>query len=453
MKKYVQLSLLVVSALLLSKVSFAQFKVTGEFKPRFEYRDGFSKPADTLTKGVGFVDQRTRINFNYKFVSYEFYLSLQDIRTWGSTPQLNRSDNNSSVHEAWANVKLNTKWGLKMGRQEIILDDHRIFGSVNWATQARSHDAAMLIYTDSTFQMKASVAYNAASPAIFDRYYTVPKSYKSFQFLWMHKNFSEKFGASLLFLNNGYQVVTAVDANNNPIIWKDNYSQTAGTRIEYKTKKLNVGFNFYYQIGTAPDANNSQIAAMNINPEIGYNVSESVKLVLGYEYLSGQSQTDTSKTYTDMNHSFNPFFGTNHKFNGHMDYFYVGNHANSVGLQDAYLKVQYKNKKFSLGIDGHYFMSAADVLDQVEWNKVDATGKPIGTIQAMDPTLGIEIDAYGGFKMAKAVTTKLGISYMANTETMTAIKGGLASEPSYWGWVMVIIKPTLFDSAAKKESK
>ena len=226
--------------------------------------------------------------------------------------------------------------------------------------------------------------------------------------------------------------------------WKDNYSQTAGTRLTYKSDKIDVGLSAYYQFGTAPDVANSQISALEINPEITFKINEEISVGLGYEYLSGQSQTDTSKAYREVNHAFNPFYGTNHKFNGHMDYFYVGNHTNTVGLQDAYLKLKYKTKGWHIGIDGHYFLSAADVLDK----KALATN---GVITAMDGALGAEIDMYGGFKISNAVTMKMGVSYMANTETMIALKGGLQSEPSYWGWAMLVIKPTLFDSAAKNQ--
>lgn len=447
MKKYIQLSILVFAVFILGKDSLAQFKVTGEYRPRFEYRDGYYRPADTLTQGVGFVDQRTRLNFNYTNNSYEFYLSFQDIRTWGSTVQLNRQDGYTSVHEAWAKVKLSPRFGLKLGRQEIILDDQRMFGNVGWATQARSHDAAMFTFKDSTFEAKLAVAYNASAPSLNEIYYAVPRSYKSFQFLWLHKDFNKKLGASFLFLNNGYQVATGSDTTGKVIHWKDNYSQTLGTRINYKSEKLSFGLNFYYQMGTAPDLANSKISAMNVNPELSYMITKKIKLVAGYEYLSGQSQTNISTAYTDVNHSFNPFFGTNHKFNGHMDYFYVGNHIDNVGLQDAYLKVQYKTDKFNVGVDGHYFLSAANVMDQKELATT-------GNIKAMSSGLGVEIDAYGGFNLAKAVSLKLGLSYMANTETMIAVKGsGQVDQPSMWGWAMVTIKPTLFDSAKKREIK
>jgi hypothetical protein len=48
------------------------------------------------------------------------------------------------------------------------------------------------------------------------------------------------------------------------------------------------------------------------------------------EYLYGKDMNDTS---SDVK-SFNSLYGTNHKFNGWVDYFYVGNHAESIGLVD-----------------------------------------------------------------------------------------------------------------------
>ena len=36
---------------------------------------------------------------------------------------------------------MNEKFAFKVGRQEINYDDARIFGNVDWAMQARSHDA------------------------------------------------------------------------------------------------------------------------------------------------------------------------------------------------------------------------------------------------------------------------------------------------------------------------
>ncbi|MGB0850484.1 MAG: hypothetical protein ACPGTP_04510, partial [Bacteroidia bacterium] len=155
------------------------------------------------------------------------------------------------------------------------------------------------------------------------------------------------------------------------------------------------------------------------------------KVTLGYEIISGTSQTDATNT---QNNSFSPLFGTNHKFNGFMDYFYVGNYANNVGLQDAYVKYNTKIKKVDVGIDVHMFMTAADVQDQKEFQSS-------GKVVAMDPYLGSEVDVYGTYKLNKTVSMKAGYSQFLTSETLHAVKGGDVNEMNSWGWLMIIVKP------------
>lgn len=44
-----------------------------------------------------------------------------------------------------------------------------------------------------------------------------------------------------------------------------------------------------------------------------------------------------------------------------MDYFYVGSHIGSVGLNDIYLKYKYTKNKFVFDAHLHYFGAAADL--------------------------------------------------------------------------------------------
>ena len=104
----------------------AQSTIDGEIRPRFEYIHGTKSPADSLQQNAAFIDQRTRINFGHKTDGYQAKVSLQDIRTWGSQSQLNRTDGLSSIHEAWGESFIHKKLSLKFGRQEIILDDRMI---------------------------------------------------------------------------------------------------------------------------------------------------------------------------------------------------------------------------------------------------------------------------------------------------------------------------------------
>ena len=426
---------LVMTIGLLSLQPMAQFSMSGEIRPRAEYLHGFKTLAASNQDHAFFVDQRTRLNFEYRAEDFETFIQVQDIRTWGSSSQLNRSDGFQSIHQAWGKLKFNDKFNMKLGRQEIILDDHRIFGSVAWAQQARSHDALIFGYKDSTVTAQLGGAYNQNGPQLNTTFYSVPKNYKAIQYLWLNKVFSKKLDVSVLFLNNGIQA-TKSDTSGNVVGWKDNYSQTFGTSARFGSGKLTGRASFYYQMGVHGDWSNTEIAAMNGRLDLLYKASDKFSIEGGYEYLSGTSQIDIANKKLN---SFNPFYGTNHKFNGYMDYFYVGNHAGSVGLQDGFLGFAFKKEKYVVKLIGHYFLAAADVMDVAEFAST-------GTYKAMSPGLGQEVDLVFGYKLAKGVMLQGGYSQMLGTETMVAIKGGSTSEISNWSWMMLTFKPNFYES-------
>ena len=471
--------------LMISVPTFAQFTLDGEIRPRFEYRNGFKNILDSTQDHAAFVDQRTRLNFGYKTEGYIFKISVQDIRVWGSQPQTvgtaSQQNNNGAyiaVHEAWAEALLNKKWSLKFGRQEIAYDDHRIFGDLGWAQQSRAHDAALLKFKTEKTKIDFGVAYNQDNARLTG---TVAQfgSYKAMQFMRLNHQFSENFNASLLFLNLGkeqldYDSSGVITGGTVEAYYKDNYSQTAGTRLVYNKNKLQLAGAFYYQMGVEGNRNvvfsdvdgeyNKEIQAMNLRLEAAYKITEKITFNLGLEHLSGQSQTDTSFAYRTVSHSFNPHFGTNHKFNGTMDYFYVGNHIGSVGLNDVFLGLKYKHEKFWLGADVHYFLAAEEVIDgykvQLDNNAAIQAGTPLSEIdqlQAMDSYLGTEIDLTFGFQLAKGVDVKGGYSVLMNSETLSYLKGvtdgvgrGVEKNNNGWGWLMLTIKPKFITGEEKK---
>jgi hypothetical protein len=106
--------ILLVTAVLVSTISFAQFTIDGEIRPRFEYRHGYKSVADSNQSNAAFVQQRTRLNFGYKTEGYIFKVTMQYINVWGSEPQLisNYSQLNSAgsyldFHEAWGQALIN----------------------------------------------------------------------------------------------------------------------------------------------------------------------------------------------------------------------------------------------------------------------------------------------------------------------------------------------------------
>jgi len=100
-------------------------------------------------------------------------LTLQNVRVWGESFTRAAADKANFCHEAWAEAVLSGTLSLKMGRQEIVYDDHRIFGNVGWAQQARSHDAFVAKFTPNAHnRIDIGLAMNFDKQAIVDQLYS-----------------------------------------------------------------------------------------------------------------------------------------------------------------------------------------------------------------------------------------------------------------------------------------
>lgn len=405
---------------LLTNFLSAQLTVDAEIRPRAEYRHGFKALANQDQDAAFFIDQRSRINLGFMGSRTEVYVTLQDVRTWGNQPQLVISNGaTTGIHQAWAKVKLDDQWAMKLGRQQIDLDDQRIFGSVGWAQQARSHDAGLLVYQDSSLTGQLGLAFNQNSPQLIGTSYSIPNNYKTIQYLWLHKDW-ERLNGSFLFLNNGVQVDFANGESGT------NFSQTIGGRLGYTQNKFTSHLAVYYQGGTDADTLGRKVNAFYLGWDASLRFEKNVTLGLGTEILSGNSQLDNN----GENNAFTPLYGTNHKFNGLMDYFYVGNHLGSVGLNDFFAKASYDKNRFGTSFAFHYFISNSDIVNPEKPETVAAA------------YLGSEFDFVMGWKLKSGVALKMGYSQMFGSESMELIRGGDRAATSNWMWVMVTVRPS-----------
>ncbi len=396
----------------------AQLKVEAELRPRFEYRHGFGTLFPNNVDASAFVSQRTRLNTNFKKEYLNLYLSVQDIRVWGDVPQLNRADKNGfGVHQAWGELLFNPEFSLKLGRQVLNYDDQRIFGGVGWAQQARSHDAALLKYNKNKFRFHLGAAFNQDGESTTGNLLTTANTYKSIQFAWFHQNW-ESFAASFLLLNNGLQFIDTANVDNS----ETRFSQTIGTHLKYTKSNIGLTSNIYYQFGN--DVNENDISAYLFSLEANYKLQPKFSLIIGGEVLSGN---DNGSPTAGENKAFSPFYGTNHKFNGLMDYFFVGNHANNVGLVDLYLgTVVGLGERTSLNARIHNFSAAANLQN------IDSK------------QLGFEADFVLNYNFRKDINIKAGYSHLFASEGMEILKNNFDNNTNYWAWAMVTIKPTLF---------
>lgn len=399
-------------------VSKAQFTLSGELRPRAEYRHGFQGLSAPDDDPAFFISQRSRLNVNFTESALRFGLSLQDIRVWGEVPQLNRSDFNSSIHEAWAELTLGEKTHLKLGRQELIYDDSRIFGNVDWAQQGRSHDLAVLKFSgESGLQFHAGFAFNQPGERNVGTSYTLANSYKTIQYAWLNRK-ADNFQFSLLFLNNGLE-------NNDG----DNFfSQTFGGRTTFQASgSFGLEGSAYFQTGKLVAGR--ELGAWYLMLAAWLKPADNLRMDAGLEILSGTPQRDGTD---GKSKSFTPLYGTNHKFNGHMDYFYVGNHINNVGLVDLFATLDYSKDRFSAGLMPHIFFSQAGLVN------------PDDTDNDMPRFLGVELDLYAGYRLNEFSVLRFGYSRMFASESMEVLKGGSRSEPNHWAWAMIIIRPVIF---------
>ncbi|WP_299886907.1 alginate export family protein [uncultured Lacinutrix sp.] len=419
--------LLVCSFLFFSK-AFSQFKVDADIRPRFEYRHGFGNLFPDNADPAAFVVQRTRLNLNYKIDKLTIMMSFQDVSTWGDTRQIDPADSNNSfsLFQGWIHYDFDDNWSTKLGRQVLSYDDQRIFGGLDWAMQGRFHDAALIKYNKGSFKADLGFAFSQENQRQLGTDFNLSGAftYKAMQFAYLKKDW-DKLSASFLFLNNGFQKFTGDD---NDIPDGVFYRQTTGTYFSFPIDAVKLNGSAYYQFGKAND--NTNLAAYQVALEANYKPNKTL-FGLGLELLSGTNQDGDSK-----NKSFFPLYGTNHKFNGFMDYFYVGNHANNVGLNDLYAKAVFKtSEKSSLLVKGHYFSANAALSNNA------------------DSYLGTELDLVYTHKLMPFATLNVGYSHLFASDSMSLVKAGRPNDnTNNWAWVQLKVTPTLFNSAQKKQN-
>jgi hypothetical protein len=425
-------------SLILPETSLSQTTIGLEIRPRAELRHGFKDLISDSEHAAFFIEQRSRLNLFFQSEKISTSLKIQDVRIWGETAQINKSDNLISVHEAWAQYAFTKTFSLRAGRQELVYDDHRIMGNLDWAAQGRSHDAFKFIYFDSTWNIHAVVAYNQNSnipePAkLTDNFYTAPggfpvvgggqPNYKHMQMLWADRTLG-RFYTSFLFLSTGWQM---------PDTTVNNLVTTGVNPVVTISGKVKILGSYYYQFGY--DRSDASVDSYLLSLSLNLTGAKSSHFI-GFDRLSGTGVA-SSKSNT-----FDPLFGTHHKFYGLMDYFYVGNpHAQqgkTVGLQDFFIRSKFNlnSTKTSVSTELHHFVTPVRITE------------PSGSAKSLSSTLGSEVDIVLQHSFQKDFVVHLGYSQMFATESLQAIKGGDREGINNWAWLMLTFKPELFNSSS-----
>jgi Alginate export len=157
----------------------AQFTLQGQMRTRTEIRNGLGNLVANDAKTAAFTSQRTRLNFGYKWDRVLFGASVQDVRVWGQDASSISTNDGARLmlHEGWAEVTLANKADttvkfkaldlltVKIGRQELIYDDVRLIGNLDWLQQARRHDMVLLKAVHHGWQVDVGYAFGQNTDA------------------------------------------------------------------------------------------------------------------------------------------------------------------------------------------------------------------------------------------------------------------------------------------------
>ncbi|MGC6430932.1 MAG: alginate export family protein [Jejuia sp.] len=419
-KQYVLIGLMA----LIVQFAQAQFTLEGEFRPRSEYFGnggnftGGTFPAGrALDSDEGFVRTTVRAALKAKYVSetYTVFTSFQEVFAFGDRPQIATAGNgNFRVQEAWADLKLGASSSLKVGRQPLSYDDQRILGGLGWAQQARTHDAAVYKYKKNKFSLDIGGALNTTVDEI---YFTANLfSYRDMVFTRLNTK-GEKLNFSFLALVNTFQNGGDNNPATPPTTDRKATLLTTGVHADYKAGDLSLSANLYLQEGErvgGADVKGALLASILAK----YKVSDKLTLGAGYESIGGRK---------DDSAAFFPLYGTNHAFNGLIDRFYVGNHANAGGLNDLQVSLATKISGLAVSLTGHIFSEVEDV-DGFD-------GKELGS--------EIDLVIAKKFKEFKLVG---GYSHFFEPSEVKDNVPGLKSTQN-WAWAMLIIQPKFLNTA------
>ncbi len=508
MKYFKPKKLLIICLLIWSSlVCKAQFSLTGQIRTRTEFRNGTGTLMPQTNKAAFFTSQRSRLTFNYKWNRIIFQTSLQDVRVWGQdASSISLADGSKlAVHEAWAEIALANKkdtsfkksavdyFAIKIGRQELLYDDSRLLGNLDWLQQARRHDAIVFKLLNKGWQLDLGAAFNQNTDAFNynGTYYTpanvnpyvkdsrgnlvatpaglIPivnasgissktgtlsmanppstnalgQQYKALEFLYVAKTFGQT-KLTGLFVSDQFSKyrtdsVKTVAGTDTGYVYGRRYNQ-AGVNTRFTTglllssaldkKKLTtLTAGIYYQGGK--DKEGLSVAAFTSTVSLSCT-KKKLTYTAGWDYVSGNDAFSSSTT----NHRFDPLYGTPHKFWGLMDYFYAGTGSPAAGLSDPFIKIKYasSNKRFTSGLDYHYLSLAK--------TQKDISGK------AVKKYLGSEFDWVSSYALNKVTSIELGVSYLAASKSMEYAKNitpGTSKLNASWVYLQINIKPEFFN--------
>jgi len=434
----------------------ADISFSGKIRSRYEYSE--RNDFDDATDGDDVIATQMRLNANVNINdSTSAFIQMQSIRTWGNSggsgtttggsgnASFTASDADASVglHQAYFTLKnfATLPADLKFGRQQVVLDGHRLFGHTGWTTGAQTHDAIRLTHKAGDHQL--NYVYILANED------AVGSSIDDVDVHVFHANFQGILGGGLsviysAFLDgcgNGSGGACNNEANN---------IYTIGFRQAGQLFGINYRGEYYHQFGDARadatlNVGNQDFTALASQATIDRdaymfglrigkkfnNVAMKPSVTLWYDQLSG---TDDSDINSNTFGTFNTLFDTGHKFYGHMDLFLNArnNGTEGMGLIDIAVKAALKP------------MPGWTVKGAYHWFKTDTSPSSNPKSLASDVAasvgddLGTELDLQLIHKYNANTVVSAGYSVFTGEQLFNSQRG--TQEDADWAYIQFDVK-------------
>jgi hypothetical protein len=410
--------------IVISVTSKAQFSVEAQLRNRFEVRDGYQKLANKDATPAAFMSQRTRVGFVYNTDNFRFKFTPQDVRIWGDEQNATLAgvtgDNASlDMFEGYGEIKIGEDNWLSVGRQTLVYDNQWLLSARNWNQNGVSSDAVVLKINQFDWNIHLGGTWNTQKEASSDNIFPVDK-YKTLNFLWANRKFSDNIKISLLHIASGQ---TETDTTN-----KIHFRQTSGIFGQMQFSNLTVVTNGYYQYGK--NQAGKDVGAFLGFVDISYSINPLI-FGLGANYLSGNKKVGADMTTDNL---FDPIYTARHRYFGFIDYFRTfSSHTKQGGLSDIFTYVEYKPfKGFSIQNTGHLFHLA-------QTNSTTPNSK----------FLGYENDLVFKYKFADWGTAELGHAMFFPEKALKELQNVPENKFSQFLYIQLTLTPILY-SACKK---
>lgn len=407
------------------------FKFSGSIRPRVEF-------VDTGAQGQGVGQQKThttmQTRLNVKAIvdaDTSAFIQLQDVRTWGgelvtgAPPSITQTGtsvraNGLDFHQAYLQLNnvLDSGLNLKIGRQEMAFDEHRLIGTIGWIQQAQAFDA-----------VRGDVNLGALGLTAFYAQTLAKDSHPTLQLGGNNTlgGNASTFESSFSGLRATVKLGDKGDRITPYIYYALNPSRTgagpdvvpdvaqnikyAGLYAAKHFGSVRVRLDGAYEFGKKSATVDLQAYMITASIGTKLDIANGAGVSFWFDYLSGDDGLDPTKDKT-----FDTPYATNHKFYGHIDKFL---NIPTGGLIDYALKLWLKPApKFKIVVHGHVFRSP----------------------QAVVSDLGKEIDTQIHYTLAKNTKLSLGYSRFFKGDIGAVGVAGNPAVNSNWAFGMITMK-------------